>query len=38
MNEVISAKLTALCGKPISEASDRELYLALLRLVDERAQ
>ena len=34
MNEMISAKLTALCGKPIQDASNQELYLALLRLVE----
>ena len=37
MNEAISAKLTALCGKPIRDASDQELYLALLRLTEEQA-
>ena len=38
MNEAISAKLTALCGKPVQEAGNQELYLALLRLVEERAR
>ena len=38
MNEAISAKLTTLCGKPIQDASNQELYLALLRLVEERAR
>ena len=37
MNEAISAKLTALCGKPIQDAGNQELYLALLRLVEEQA-
>ena len=38
MNEAISANLTALCGKPIQDASNQELYLSLLRLVEERAE
>ena len=38
MNEAISAKLTALCGKPVQDASNQELYLALLRLVEEHAR
>ena len=37
MNEGISAKLAVLCGKPIQDASNQELYLALLRLVEEQA-
>ena len=37
MNEVISVRLSALCGKPIQDAADREVYVALLRLVEERA-
>ena len=37
MNGSVSEKLTQLCGKPLERATDREVYLALLRLVEELA-
>lgn len=38
MNKTISEKLTALCGRSLSQASDEELYLALLQLTQEMSQ
>ena len=37
MNPTISDRLTALCGKPLSQVEDRELYLALLQITQEEA-
>jgi len=37
MKPTISDRLTALCGKPLSQAEDRELYLALLQITQEEA-
>ena len=37
MHQDIKATLTALCGKSLSEATNEELYLALLHLVQERS-
>ena len=38
MEQTIQQRLEALCGKPVAHASDRELYAALLRLVQEEAR
>ena len=37
MKPTISDRLTALCSKPLSQAEDRELYLALLQITQEEA-
>jgi starch phosphorylase len=38
MNEAIGAKLTALCGKPLKDCTDQEIYLGLMKLCEERAE
>lgn len=38
MNKELYRKLNALCTKPLAEASDEEVYLALLKLVQELSQ
>lgn len=38
MNQNIKDRLTALCGKSLAEASNEEVYLALLKLVQEQSE
>ena len=38
MNQNIKDRLTALCGKSLAEASNEEVYLALLKLVQEQGE
>ena len=37
MNHGIHERLTALCAKPISQCENKELYSALLKLVQEKS-
>ena len=38
MNQNIKDRLTALCGKSLAEASNEEVYMALLKLVQEQGE
>ena len=37
MNNSVKEKLTSLCGKSLTEASDRDIYQALLKLIQEKS-